>query len=107
MGLRPGMPVPGSICDVPFAMVVVEVPSPWTGDMHNLIGQELVKRVPVSVGGEAVNVKHVVSGLRDIVQEEIAVIDLLLYNTRSKIGNYSMAKNLMCILSHDSPLVRV
>ena len=99
MGLRPGMPVPGSICDIPCALVVVEVPSAWTGDMHNLIGQQLVKGVPVVVVGEAVNVKPVVSGLCDIVQGEITVINLLLYNTSRKIGNYSMAENLMCILS--------
>ena len=101
MGLRQGMPVPVSICDVPFAMVVVEVPSAWTGDMHHLIGQHVVKGAPVVVVGEVVNVKLVVSGLCDIVQEEIAVIILLLYNTSRKIGNYSMAENLMYILSRD------
>ena len=101
MGFRPGRPAPGSVCDFPFALVVVEVPPSWTGDMHNLMGQPLVKGVPVVVVGEAVNAKPVVSGLCDIVQEEITVMNLLLYNTSRKIGSYSMAENQMCILSRD------
>ena len=49
------------------------------------------------VVGEAVNVKPVVSGLCNIVQEEITVINLLLYKTSRKIGSCGMAENMMCI----------
>ena len=104
MGLRAGMPNPGPVCDIPFALVVVEVPPSWTCDMHNLIEQQLVKGVPVVVVGEAVDVKPVVRGLRNIVQEESTVINLLLYNTSCKIRRYIMAEKMMCILSHDAIL---
>ena len=56
----------------------------------------------MAVMGEAVNVKPMVSGLRDFVEEDIAVINLLLYNKSRKIGSYNMAKNLMCLLSRDA-----
>ena len=55
----------------------------------------------MEVGWEAANVKHLVSGLCDIVQEEITVVTLLSYNTCRKIGSYSMAENMMCILRQD------
>ena len=72
----------------------------WIGDMHNLIGQQLVKVVPVLVGG-AVNIKPVVSDSHDFVQEEITIINLLLYTTSGKIGSYSMPAKMKCILSRD------
>ena len=43
-----------------------------------------------------------VSGLRDIVHEEMNVVNLLLYDTSRKIGNYSMAVSMTCILTHDA-----
>ena len=55
----------------------------------------------VVVGG-AMNVKHAVSGCGGIVQEDITVINLLLYSISRKIGSYSMAETMMCILSCDA-----
>ena len=42
MGLRSGTPVLWFVCDIPYSVVVVEVSPSWTGDMHNLIGQQMV-----------------------------------------------------------------
>ena len=72
MGLRPRVPVPWYVSDIPFVLAVVEVPPAWKWDMHNLIGQLLVKEVSVVVVG--VNVKPVVASFRDLVQEEIVVL---------------------------------
>ena len=103
IGLRPGVPGPGTIANIPFALAVVEVPLAWTGDMHNLIGQLLVKGVLVIVVGDTVNVKPVVTSFRDLVHEEITVVNLLLFNTSRKIGSYRMPENQLCVLAHEIP----
>ena len=103
LGLRPGVLVPGSIADIPFALALVEVPPAWTGDMQNSIGQLLVKGLPVIVVGDAVNAKPVVISFCDLVQEEITVINLPLFNTRRKIGSFRMAENQLCVLARELP----
>ena len=91
MGFSPQTPLPGSICDIAFGKVVPEVHAACTGDMHNFIRQQVVKRVPVVVVGQALNVKPVVSSVRNILQEEIIVINPLLYDTSCKRGIYIRA----------------
>ena len=97
------MCAPGNIFDIPFALAIVEVPPAWTGHMHKLIGQSLMKRVLVIVVGDAVNVKLVVASFRHLVREEIAVITLVLFNISRKMGSYRMAENMLCVLSCDVP----
>ena len=101
MNLRPGMPSPGSVRDIPFALVAVEVLSSWTGNMHNLIGQPLGKGVLVVVLGEAVNVKSLVDGMHVMVQDEVTIVNILLYNASRKVASYRAAENVLCISSGD------
>ena len=79
MRLRPRVLDPGSASDIPFALALVEVPPAWTGEMHNLIGQSLVKGVLVIVVGDALNIKPVVASFRDLL--------LLIFSFSTPVAN--------------------
>ena len=78
--MRPGQAVAQKITRMPCCICVVEMPSGWIGDLHQLTGPLLVRSVPVYRIGDVVTPKPTVAPLRALIPEDVVSVDIFLFH---------------------------
>ena len=97
MGWRPGVPVLGSLVDIPFVFALLEVPPSMNRGYAQFDWPMAGERGPCDCCWRDNQCKAGSTSFRELVQEEIAVINLHLFNTSRRLGSYTMAENHVCV----------
>ena len=82
-----------------FILVVIEVPKGWSMGLPPLAVRHVSMGKPLVVAGELADVRIIMSQMQtDLAEEGVNQVSVMVYNTGSRIPNFTMMQSLMTIV---------
>ena len=107
-GMASGTPLHSTVANMPYCLIIVEVPKGHMEGMHSVVSRNLVSGTLVLIVGEACDVLGVLDGLRKLHDNKgLTTIHVACFIVGSLTQQYSMGFMELWIASKNTPPKKV